>query len=139
VIINGIGFRNTYKKREFWFSPLVAQIMPFGVGGYRHRLAMNYKKTFANWKSIAIEPTIDYGFLNKDFKGELALGYTYNPKRFSTITIMGGDIYDYVNSYQSLVGTLGPANRVRNQKFSLSFFLFTILKKIKILILFFFG
>jgi hypothetical protein len=81
---------------------------------------MNYKKTFANWKSIAIEPTIDYGFLNKDLKGELALGYTYNPKRFSTITIMGGDIYDYVNSYQSLVGTLGPANRVRNQKFSLS-------------------
>lgn len=121
VTLFGIGFRNTFKKREFQISPLVAQIVPLGVGGYRHRLSVTYIQGFKNGTSFDIEPTIDYGFLNRDLKGELALGYLYNPKNFSKITLRVGDIYDYINSYQSIQGTFGPGNRVRNQKVELTY------------------
>lgn len=121
VTLFGIGFRNTFKKREFQISPLVAQIVPLGVGGYRHRLSVTYIQGFKNGTSIDIEPTLDYGFLNKDLKGEFAIGYLYNPKNFSKITLRVGDIYDYINSYQSIQGTFGPGNRVRNQKVELTY------------------
>lgn len=118
--LSGFGFRNTYKKRSLWLSPLINQLVPFGVGGYRHRLAVVYTKGFKNGKSIDIEPTIDYGFLNKDLKGELGLGFLYNPLKASKIVLLVGDSYDFINSYQSVIGTLGPSNRVRNQKIQLS-------------------
>lgn len=118
-LFNGVGFRNTFKKQTIRFTPLIEQVIPFGVGGYRHALGGYYKKEFANNKAIEIRPRIDYGFRNKDVKGSLGFGFTYNPLRFSRLYIEGGDIYDFVNSYESIQGTLGPANRVRNQRISI--------------------
>ena len=112
----GVNFNNSIKKQKFWVSGLFFQVVPLGVGGYRHRLWFNFTKTFKNGQALSLEPVIDYGFLNKDIKGEFAASYTYNPLRFSKLTIRVGDIYDYINSYQSISGTFGPSNRVRNQK-----------------------
>ncbi len=116
LLLYGFEFKNSFKKRSLWIGPALFQLVPFGVGGYRHRLWSIYSKELKDGKSYSIEPILDYGFLNKDFKGELALGYDYNPMRFSKLTIRAGDIYDYINSYQSVAGTFGPSNRVRNQK-----------------------
>ena len=116
----GIGFKNTLKGYNLWISSLATQIVPLGVGGYRHRLFFKYNKKFKNGKGYNIEPLIDYGFSNHDIKGELTLAYLYNPNRASRIQIKGGDIYDFINSYQSIVGTWGPGNRVRNQKLELT-------------------
>jgi hypothetical protein len=120
VLWNGIGFKNTLKGNSLWISSLAAQVVPLGVGGYRHRLYFKYNKKFKNGKKIFIEPLIDYGFTNHDVKGELTLAYLYNPDRSSRIQVKGGDIYDFINSYQSIVGTWGPGNRVRNQKIELT-------------------
>lgn len=117
-LFNGVGFQNTYKKQSIRFTPLVEQVIPFGVGGWRHALGVYYRKGFKNNKEIEIDPRIDYGFLNRDVKGSLGLGFTYDPMRFSRLYVEGGDVYDFVNSYESIQGTLGPANRVRNQRFS---------------------
>jgi len=119
-LFNGVGFRNTFKKQEIRFIPLTEQVIFFGVGGYRHALGCTYKKEFENGKALTIRPRIDYGFNNKDFKGSLGLGFTYNPLRFAKIYVEGGDIYDFVNSYESIQGTLGPANRVRNQRIAIN-------------------
>ena len=118
-LFNGVGFRNTFKKQEWRINPLTEQMIFFGVGGYRHALGGYYKKEFENGKSYTIRPRVDYGFNNKDFKGSLGVGYTYNPMRFAKIYCEGGDIYDFVNSYESIQGTLGPANRVRNQRLTI--------------------
>ncbi len=119
-LFNGVGFRNTFKKQEIRIIPLTEQVIFFGVGGYRHALGGYYKKEFDNGKAITIRPRIDYGFNNKDFKGSLGIGFTYNPLRFAKIFVEGGDIYDFVNSYESIQGTLGPANRVRNQRIAVN-------------------
>lgn len=116
--LNGIGHRNTFKKNEWYISPLIQQMILFGVGGYRHRLSGSYEQGFKNDQSISFRPTVDYGFNNKDFKGEMTVGFLYNPRRFSKIEVSGGDVYDFVTNYQSIQGTFSPANRVRNRKFS---------------------
>ncbi len=120
IIWYGVGFKNTIKGYNLWISSLAAQVVPLGVGGYRHRLFFKYNKKFKDGRGYSIEPLIDYGFSNHDIKGELTLAYLYNPNRASRIQIKGGDIYDFINSYQSIVGTWGPGNRVRNQKLELT-------------------
>ena len=115
-LFNGVGFRNTFKKQEIWFSPLIQKVIPFGVGGYRHKLSGYYEKGFKNNQAIDINPSVDYGFINKDLKGSLNVGYLYNPRRFSHLSVEIGDVYDFVNNYESVQGTLAPSNRVRNRK-----------------------
>jgi hypothetical protein len=115
-LFNGIGFRSSFKKQSFYIHPLTSQVIPFGVGGYRHRLGCTYNKEFKNGKAIYLQPIVDYGFYNRDFKWELNGNVLYNPRRFSRVHIQIGDIYDLMNSYQSIQGTLAPANRVRNKK-----------------------
>lgn len=115
-LFNGVGFRNTFKKQELYIEPLINQVVPFGVGGYRHRLNVSYEKTFRNNHALSLAPQIDYGFHNKDLKGQLGVGYLYNPRRFSKFFVEVGDVYDFLNGYQSIQGTFSPANRVRNRK-----------------------
>ena len=120
ILYKGMGFRNTYKKREIFINGLLNQYVPLGVGGQRHRLNVSYKKGFNNGKEIFFNPIIDYGLDNKDFKGEIAVKYFYDPLKLSSIRFEVGDVYDFVNSYQSFIGTWGPSNRVRNQKFEIA-------------------
>lgn len=120
VCWNGVGFKNTFKGYNLWISSLAAQIVPLGVGGYRHRLYFKYSKKLKNDQKFYLEPLIDYGFSNKDLKGEFTGAFLYNPDRASRIQFKVGDIYDFINSYQSIVGTWGPGNRVRNKKIELS-------------------
>ncbi len=120
LIFNGYGHVNSFKKYEFHVGGLFEQIVPFGVGGYRHRLNISYSKEFKNGKAFSFDPKIDYGFLNKDLKGALGGSFTYNPKRFSKIAFEVGDVYDFISNYQNIQGTFAPGNRVRNQKFDVN-------------------
>ena len=114
-LFNGVGFRNTFKKQSFWFSSLVNGIDPFGVGGFRYNMDFEYEKEFKNGRAIELRPYLDYGHNNRDLKGTFGMGYLYNPLRFAKLSFRIGDTYDFVNSYQSIQGTLSPANRVRNR------------------------
>ncbi len=120
LIFGQIGHVNSFKKYEFSVDGLIQQVVPFGVGGYRHRLNVHYSKEFKNGKAFSVNPYIDYGFLNKDVKGSFGGSFTYNPKRFAKISFNVGDVYDFVTNYQNIQGTFAPGNRVRNKKFELS-------------------
>jgi len=120
VVFEGIRHVNSFKKQEWGINGLVTQVIPFGVGGYRHRLIPYYSKEFENGKAFSIRPDIDYGFRNKDVKGQFGGSFTYNPKRFSKIEFEIGDVYDFVSSTQNIQGTFAPGNRVRNKKFEIS-------------------
>ena len=71
IVLSGVGFRNREKQQEIFINPIISQIVPFGVGGYRHRLGGMYSKEFENAQKIKFNGTIDYGFRNKDLKGDL--------------------------------------------------------------------
>jgi len=120
VTLNGIGFRNRFKKQEFYINSLLASAKIFGVGGFRYGLGGSYKKEFKNAHKIKVSGEANYGFNNKDVKGFLSVSYTYLPLRFGKLTVSGGDIYDMINNYESVVGTFSRSNYVRNQYFGVS-------------------
>lgn len=119
-LLNGVGFRNREKGREIYFSPLISQPQFFGFGPYRHKIAGYYSKEFENGKKISFNGELDYGFKYKDLKGMLGFEYTFLPKHFGTFKIAGGDVYDLINNYESIVNTVATSNFVRKQFFSLS-------------------
>jgi hypothetical protein len=121
VMFNGIGHVNSFKRYSFTINPLIAQVVPFGVGGYRHRLQVDYKKEFENGKYFTIRPEIDYGFLNKDIKGGIGASYMFDPLHFTKFGFELGDVYDFVTSNQNIQGTFAPSNRVRNKKMEVNF------------------
>lgn len=120
VVLNGVGFRSRTKKQEIYINPLIAQIQPLAVGGYRHRLGGHYEKEFDNAQAIRVEGQIDYGFRNKDVKGFLGTEYTYLPRHFGSLKIKGGDIYDFVTMDQSLTEFFSLRNRVQKKFISIS-------------------
>lgn len=119
-VLNGVGFRNREKGQEIYIAPLISQPQIFGFGPYRHKLSGLYSKEFENGQKIAINGDIDYGFKYKDLKGSLGIEYTYLPKHFGSLKVSGGDVYDLVNNYESIVNTGASSNFVRKQFFGIS-------------------
>ncbi|MBI3133171.1 MAG: carboxypeptidase-like regulatory domain-containing protein [Bacteroidetes bacterium] len=119
-LLNGVGFRNREKGQEIYIAPLISQPQFFGFGPYRHKLAGTYSKEFENGQKIALNGEIDYGFKYKDLKGMLGVEYTYLPKHFGSLKVSGGDVYDLVNNYESIVNTGASSNFVRKKFFGIA-------------------
>lgn len=121
IFVGSIGHVNSFKKFEYHFGGLIQQIVPFGVGGYRHKLPFSMQKEFKNGYKLSLSPSIDYGFYNKDLKGSFDGSIMYNPLNFAKLGFVIGDVYDFVTTNQNIQGTLAPANRVRNQKIEVNY------------------
>lgn len=120
VTLNGVGFRDRVKKHEIFINPLISQIQPLAVGGYRHRIGGHYSKEFENAQAYKLDGELDYGFRNKDVKGHLGVEYTYLPKHFGSIRVRGGDKYDFVTMDQSIANFFSLRNRVRKTFINIS-------------------
>lgn len=120
VTLNGIGFRNRFKKRNLYIKPLLNSAKIFGVGGFRFGLGGSYSKKFENAHRIKLSGDIDYGFNNKDIKGSGGIDYTFLPKRFGKIEVKTGDIYDLITNYNSVLGTFSRGNYVRKRFFEIT-------------------
>jgi len=115
----GVGRKNHYTGNQIWVGGLLEQINPFGVGGYRHKLPIDFRKTFSNDIMVQTKFFIDYGFNNKDVKGKFGFGITYFPKKFVRTFIEVGDYYDMVNNYASFEQIFSRSNYVRNKTFEI--------------------
>ena len=120
IVLSGVGFRNREKKQEIYINPLINQMQPFRIGGYRHRLGGSYSKEFENAQAISLSGDIDYGFRNKDVKGDLTVEYTYLPRHFGSFRISGGDNYDFVTFDQSVANFFSRGNYVRKTFINIS-------------------
>lgn len=119
VVLFGFGHRDHTKGYSFDVLPLIAQVVPFGIGGYRHRLGGSITKEFLNTQRLEVEGFIDYGFKNEDFKGRVGVGYTYLPKKFMRSFVRFGDFYEQINNYESLSASFSRSNYVRTKSYSI--------------------
>lgn len=119
VLWSGVNYRNRAKGLTLNFESLVQSARLLGVGGYRQGLGGYVEKEFSTNNAIGVGYGIDYGFNNKDVKGNLRLSYTYLPQRFGRVFASGGDTYDLITVYESLQNIVSRGNYIRNQRFGI--------------------
>jgi len=120
VLYKGISQVNRKKQIVYFINPLVAQINPLGIGGYRHTLGFTLYKRFPNDYLLETDELLNYGFNNKDLRGKIGVGLTYFPKKFVRTFIRFGDYYDQVNSNASISSMFSRSNYARTQTFSIA-------------------
>lgn len=114
-----IGHRNHYSGLEYGIGGLLQQVVPLGVGGYRHKLPFFINKELKNGMLLETKQEIDYGFNNKDLKGKLGVGLTYFPKRFVRTFITIGNTYELINNFASIEQTFSRSNYVNTKSISI--------------------
>jgi len=119
-VYKGIMYRSREKKYQMSFSPLVEQINPFGIGGYRHNLNGTFLKRFNNEFLFETNARVDYGFGNNDIRGKGGFGLTYVPKKFVRTFVRFGDYYDMINERSSISTIISRSNYARTQMFSVA-------------------
>ena len=119
-LLTGMGYRSRQKGISIYIDPLMAQFRPFGIGGYRHNLGGRITKTLANDQRLTLDGYVNYGFANRDVKGEIALKYRYDPRRFGDVEWAYGDDYMMVNTYESIMGTFARGNYARRKYFTVA-------------------
>ena len=120
LIFSGLFHRNRYKGNTFYLEPIVSQFNLFGIGGYRHRIGWHYDKIFTNKNKLELNNEIDYGFRNKDPKGNLELALNYSKKRFLRTFVSIGDRYTLINRYASVSSSFSRGNYVRSRHLKLA-------------------
>ncbi len=111
----GWGHKNHYTGNIFHIGGLLEQVVPFGIGGYRHKLPIYFNREFKNGMLLETTEAIDYGFNNNDLKGKLGIGLTYYPKKFVRTFIDVGNTYDLINNYASFEQIFSRSNYVNTK------------------------
>ena len=115
LLWEGIGKKNRYKGYSFYIWPIVSQFNFFGIGGYRHNLGFNYNKNINDKYKLSTENNIDYGIVNKDFKGSTKISIISNNEKYKQLTIGIGDDYIPINRFPSISTAFSRSNYVRKQ------------------------
>jgi len=120
VTLSGMGLRNRKHGLTFFINPLIMQLVPQGIGGYRHRLGGTMAKKFDNDYLLETEGQLDYGFRTRDVKGKMGVGLTYYPKKFARTFLRFGDNFELINNYASVGSLFARSNYVREKTVSVA-------------------
>lgn len=110
--IDGVGIRRRAKGMEYFINPILSQVRPFGVGGYRHAPGGYVSKEWKNYKKLYVSGELDYGFANRDVRGNVKVALTFQPEKFASAYVKYGNIYSLINNNATLIALLSRGNFV---------------------------
>ncbi|MEZ4827964.1 MAG: DUF5686 family protein [Bacteroidia bacterium] len=118
-LIYGVKWRDRPRKMDYYFNPLVSQLQPWGVGGYRHQLGGSIGKRWTRYTAVRLGGELNYGFTNQDLRGTANLNFIYAPKRFARAFMRVGNTYDFINSYETVFAFLSRSNFIQKKSIGL--------------------
>lgn len=110
VLVEGITHRDRINGMDYYIDPLLEQVQPLGVGGYRHALGGSVMKTWKRGYKVRVGGSLDYGFVNKDLKGDVNVQYTYLPRKFARLGVRFGDNYTQINNFATIQNFFSRGN-----------------------------
>lgn len=113
-LFNGITWRKREKGMSYFIQPLITQVRPFGVGGYRHALGGYVAKDFKSFNRLIVDGELDYGFKNNDPRGRAKVSYTYNPKKLASGYVRYGNSYTMVNNFATFASIFARGNFINS-------------------------
>ncbi len=94
ILLTGQSFQSERKRTSLNFPSLLEMVSFNPAEGLVVNPSFSWIKrldtTSSGRRSIAISPSLRYGFVNKHFNAHLTVGYTYGKKYASTISFSGG-------------------------------------------------
>jgi hypothetical protein len=114
LITTGQVFTNEKKKSSVYINGLLNAVSYNTVEGLTLDFNPTYTKRWDDKKRnrLSVTPELHYGFSNKHFNPNLAIGYRYGKKYFNSITISGGrkvyqiDNRNPISAYSNTIGSL---------------------------------
>ncbi len=97
ILWSGVGHINRSKKINWEFGSLPSLLNPVAIGGWRIQYRLPVYKRFEDRRALTITPYLNYGFLNRDLRGQLTLEYLYNAKKQSKLFFNAGQGFDVIN------------------------------------------
>lgn len=98
IFVTGYTYQQSFEKRNLSFDPIYRTLLFNSVEGLVANLNITYTQNFEDNRFYRISPTLRYGFSSGRPYGKLRLYYYYNPKRFSSMQIEGGNFISQFNS-----------------------------------------
>lgn len=91
-LLTGYSYNNSFKQTSFKIKSPIGLVQHNLVQGFTTNLTATYKKSFDAIKSrwIEIEPSLQYGFSDEIFRGNLQATYNFNHVKYNQLTIAGG-------------------------------------------------
>ncbi|MFK7924628.1 MAG: DUF5686 and carboxypeptidase regulatory-like domain-containing protein [Bacteroidia bacterium] len=114
-LLNGITYRDRLHNMHYYMNPILEQIQPVGVGGYRHNLGGSVRKHWQRQKVLSVGGNLNLGIQNRDIRGNTRVTFLYNPRKIARAYVRIGNDYTIVTGNQTISNIICPGNFIQHQ------------------------
>ena len=112
VLWHGLGFRNNFKKSDFYHSSLLDLIGFSVIGGFRLGPYASYFRRYPTDRMLRMSGSVSVGLQNGDVNGYYNFWTRYNPYKLSDFGVSFGREFQSINSFDAYLNQLKRSNYI---------------------------
>ena len=112
VLWHGLGFRNNFKKSDFYHSSLLDLLGFSVIGGVRLGPYASYFRRYPSDRMIRMSGSVSAGLKNGDFNGYCNFWTRYNPYKLSDFGLSFGREFQSINNFDAYLNQLKRSNYI---------------------------
>lgn len=117
LTVEGFGFRNYKKKRQYFLSPILGIIDFEVIGGWRLGYYASYFKQWESGRYLSASGGVSVGLKNLDFQGSGYMTYLYDPFKNASLRVNGGRSFYSINPNDAYLNQIRRSNYILNDQF----------------------